>query len=117
MQLQYLRQCNATPRAPLGELTALPRPLDLGERKGKGKGGKGKGEGERKGKEKETKGENGEKEKGTKGRKGGGRERGKGEGKGRNFVQLRFFLRKNPATFLKCSSRPHLIDYTVRSAY
>jgi len=98
VQLQYLRQCNATPRAPLGELTALPQTSGFRERKGKGKGkgGKGKGEEERKGKEKETKGENGEKEKGTKGRKEGGRERGKGEGKGRNFVQLRFFGKTLP---------------------
>jgi len=116
VQLQYLRQCSATPGAPLGELTALPQTSGFGgrgrerEREGKERvrGKKGK---------KGNEGKNGEKEKGTKGRKGGRRERGKGEGKGRNFVQLRFFLRKNPATFLKCSSRPHLIDSTVRSAY
>ena len=30
MQLQYLRQCNATPRAPLGELTAFPQTSGFG---------------------------------------------------------------------------------------
>jgi len=72
----------------------------LGEKKRVkgGKGGKEKGEGKRNGNEKEVKGEmrgGKEKDKGKGGRKGNGR--GKGE-KGRNFVQLWFFLRKNPAT-------------------
>jgi len=46
-----VQQCDATPRTPLGELTALPQTswLDFAENKRK-KGGKGS-EGERKGKE------------------------------------------------------------------
>jgi len=58
----------------------------MGNGRGKEKGGRGKGEG----KEREKKGS----EKGKEGRK---REGDNGKGKGKNFVQLLFFPRKNPA--------------------